>query len=128
MNNEEYRALLNEVLESNALAKKNNNELTKLRGEVVKLDGSVTSLRGDIIILSADLSVNTEDVAKINSKLDAMMQTIDGMNHLAKSAYDMASSNVTSIRRLERLVGKPLIDEQPQAVEANSEGGAAGAE
>jgi hypothetical protein len=125
---DQYSALLNEVLESNAIAKKNANELVRLRGEVVKLDGSVTNLRGEIILLGAEVQVNGEDIAKVNDTLKAIMQTVDGMNHLAKSAFDMASANVVSIRGLEQFVGKPLIDEQQEAAtsaEAGTSGGAA---
>lgn len=126
MNTEQYSALLKEVLASNALAKQNANELVRLRGEVVKLDGSITSLRGDVIILGAEVKVNSEDIAHVNDTLKAMMQTIDGMNHLAKSAFDMASANVVSIRGLEKFVGKQQFDEQQEASASDAAGAGGG--
>lgn len=122
MTPDQYTALLNEVLESNALARKNAHEITLLRGAVTKLEGAVVGLQGDIIILGVKVDINDEDIKKVNAMLQAMMQTIDGMNHLAKTAFDMSSSNVISIRGLEKFVGKPLDDEQPKQ-EAETKGG-----
>lgn len=112
MTPEQYSALLNEVLESNALARRNANEITLLRGAVTKLEGALTSAQGDIIVLGAKVNVSADDILSGNRTLAAVMQTIDGMNHLAKSAYDMASSHAKTLRAIEKHVGMEYVDQQ----------------
>lgn len=100
MTDEQYKELLNAVIDSKESSNKVSRELTSVRGEMAKLTGAVHDLRGEVIMLGATVELTQEDVGKINAQLGAMMQTLDGMNHLAKSAYDMASDGVKKLKSL----------------------------
>lgn len=118
MTDEQYKALLNEVIAGREAANACRREVTQMRGELLRLEGSVTSLRGDVIILGAGQDVIIADIDKLGAKVDAMCQTIDGINHLAKSSYDMASSNVTELKATrEELRQRLATDDRTQQSE-----------
>ena len=100
MTDDQSRELRNAVIDSKEASNSVKRELAGVRGEVAQLTGAVHSLRGEVIILGAKVELLEDEVPAINAKLGAMMQTIDGMNHLAKSAYDMASDHVTKLKSL----------------------------
>lgn len=106
MTDDQYKALLNAVIDSKEASNGVKRELAGVRGELAKLTGSVHDLRGEVIILGAKVEMVEEDVVKIDAKLGAMMQTIDGMNHLSKSAYDMASDALTKLKNIPQLAAE----------------------
>lgn len=101
MTDEQYRALLDAVIEAKEASNGVKRELTGIRAEMAQLTGAVHALRGEVILIGAKVEVVEDDVSSMNSKLVAMMQTIDGMNHLAKSAYDMAVDNVEKLKSVD---------------------------
>jgi hypothetical protein len=120
LTDEQYKALLNEVIAGREAANSCRREVTHMRGELLRLEGAVTSLRGDVIILGAGQDVIIADIDKLGAKVDAMIQTIDGINHLAKSSYDMASSNVQELRTVRDSLGLKASDGQSRQSEGSA--------
>lgn len=116
MTDDQYKALLNEVIAGREATNQCTRAVNNMRGELLRLEGAVTSLRGDVIVLAAEHDETARAVDKINARLEAVLQTVDGINHLAKSSYDMAASMVKEQGKVRQALG--ISDEQQQPKDA----------